>query len=400
MVTDQQVRRLLSLSNTETTLALAAAKAGMDEKTARKYRRSGQLPSQSHAPHTWRTRPDPFAEVWDDIATRLAAHPGLQAKTLFADLQRRYPGRFQDGQLRTLQRRIKRWRALHGPGKEVFFAQEHLPGVQCASDFTHLSDLRVTLAGQPFAHLLYHFVLTYSNWETGTICFSESFESLSEGLQNALWELGGVPLQHRTDSLTAAVHPLGSPEEFTRRYQSLLRHYGLEGVKGQPRKPQENGDVEQRHRRFKEALDQALLLRGSRDFESRAHYQAFLNALFTQLNAGRRERLREEASRLRSLPLRRVETRQRLQARVGLGSTIRVRNNTYSVPSRLIGESVEVRVGAEDVQVFYAQQHLETLRCARWWRRCFAPVLRPAASGNAAALAWRGTPLHSVPAYH
>ncbi len=361
MVTDPQVRRLLSLTHTQPTLALAATKAGMDEKTARKYRRLGKLPSQCRIEHDWRTRKDPFAAVWDEIATRLAANPGLQAKALFADLQRRFPGQFQDGQLRTLQRRIEHWRATDGPSKEVFFAQEHRPGVVGASDFTHLWRLGVTIAGQPFEHMLYHFVLTYSNWETGTLCVSETFESLSEGLQNALWELGGVPLQHRTDRLTAAVRPLDSPEEFSRRYQGLLSHYGLEGIKGPAGQGNENGDVEQRHHRFKEALEQALLLRGSRDFESRARYQAFLRALFAQLNAGRTTRFQEEVRCLRPLPWRRLETPQRLPVRVSVFRTIRVRNSPYSVPGRLIGEQVEVRLGAKP---------WKSGMDSRRWRRC------------------------------
>jgi hypothetical protein len=360
MVTDHQVRRLMALTNTEPTLAIAAAKAGMDEKTARKYRRLGKLPNECRAEHTWRTRPDPFDTVWDEIAQRIKTNPGLQAKTLFLDLQRRFPGRFQDGQLRTLQRRIKHWRATEGPDKEIFFPQQHKPGELGASDFTHMTRLGITLAGQPFEHMLYHFVLTYSNWETGTICFSESFASLSEGLQNALWELGGIPKQHRTDCLTAAVK-LESPEEFTRRYQGLLDHYGLQGIKGQPGHGNENGDVEQRHRRFKEALDQALLMRGSRDFESRAHYRNFLDALFVQLNAGRRLRLQEEIAVLGKLPWRRLETAQPIDVLVSAYSTIRVRNNTYSVPARLIGETVEVRLGAETLEVWYAQRHIETL---------------------------------------
>ena len=360
MVTDHQVRRLMALTNTEPTLAIAAAKAGMDEKTARKYRRLGKLPNECRTEHTWRTRPDPFDTVWDEIAQRIKTNPGLQAKTLFEDLQRRFPGRFQDGQLRTLQRRIKHWRATEGPDKEIFFPQQHKPGELGASDFTYMTRLGITLAGQPFEHMLYHFVLTYSNWETGTICFSESFASLSEGLQNALWELGGVPKQHRTDCLTAAVK-LESPEEFTRRYRGLLDHYGFQGIKGQPGHGNENGDVEQRHRRFKEALDQALLMRGSRDFESRAHYQSFLNVLFVQLNAGRTKRLQEEIAVLGKLPWRRLETAQHLEVLVSAYSTIRVRNNTYSVPARLIGETVEVRLGAETLEVWYAQRHIETL---------------------------------------
>ena len=263
MVTDRLFRRLRKLIQTEDTLANAADKAGIDEKTARKYRDSGALPSQMAAPHTWRTREDPFQDVWPEIRDRLELNPGLQAKTLFEDLQRRFPGRFQDGQLRTLQRKIKAWRAVEGAPKEVFFDQVHRPGELAASDFTCMNDLHVTLAGQPFDHLMYHFVLTYSNWETGTVCFSESFESLSQGLQNALWELGGVPRRHRTDRLTAAVNNLGDRDLFQQRYRALLAHYGLTPQAIGARKAHENGDAEQSHYRYKDAVDQALMLRAA-----------------------------------------------------------------------------------------------------------------------------------------
>jgi transposase len=275
MVKDQQVRRLFTLSQTENSQAVAAAQAGMDVKTARKYQRLGRLPSEVAVTHNWRTREDPFTEVWEKVRQELAVNAGLEAKTLFQMLQRKYPGRFQDGQMRTLQRRIKAWRALEGPAREVFFSQVHTPGRLCASDFTHLTDLEITLAGQPFDHMVYHFVLTYSNWEQCTVCFSESFESLAQGLQNALWALGGVPAEHRTDRLSSAVNNLAKDADqkkapaFTRRYQSLLAHYGLIGRKIQAGKANENGDVEQSHHRFKQALDQALMLRGSRDFAGR-----------------------------------------------------------------------------------------------------------------------------------
>jgi transposase InsO family protein len=197
-------------------------------------------------------------------------------------LQRRYPDQFADGQLRTLQRRVKVWRALRGPAKEVYFEHVYRPGQRCQSDFTSMNTLAITIQGQAFEHLLYHFtagyggILPYSNWETGSICFSESFEALSEGLQNALFTLGGVPKMHQTDALSAAVKQ--DQVGFTQRYGALLRHYGLEGRHTQPRHPNENGDItaghggEQRHHRFKRAVEQSLLLRGHRDFESRADY--------------------------------------------------------------------------------------------------------------------------------
>ena len=202
---------------------------------------------------------------------------------------------------------------------------------------------------------------TYSNWETVTICFSESFESLSTGLQNALWELGGVPRAQQTDCLTAAVHKLEHPEDFTDRYDGLMRHYGLEPRKTNPSSPHENGDVEQRHFRFYRAVDQALMLRGHRDFDSRSDYDAFLRKTLKQLNAGRRARLDEELSVLRPLPAQRTEDYKRVDVRVSRFSTIHVLANSYSVHSRLIGERVRVHLYAEHLDVHYAQRHLERI---------------------------------------
>jgi hypothetical protein len=361
MVTDHQVRVLMRELRRGETLARASARAGMDVKTGRKYRELGRLPSECRRVRTWRTRADPLAEVWEEIRELLVVNPELQATTIFGELQRRYPGRFADGQLRTLQRRIKAWRALEGPPREVFFPQVHEPGVRCESDFCDLGELEVTIEGQRFAHLLYHFVLPYSNWETGTICFAESFESLSGGLEQALWELGGVPRRHRTDRLSAAVQRPEHPEEFTRAYQALLAHYGLQGEKIQAGQPQENGDVEQRHYRLKQALDQGLLLRGSREFESRQQYEGFLRTVLAQVNRGRRARLQEELRRLRPLPERRLGAAKRLTVKVGPSSTIRVQHNVYSVPSRLIGERIEVRLHAEHLELWYAQRFVEAV---------------------------------------
>jgi len=361
MVSDRQVRRLMELLGKGISLASAAAKADIDEKTARKYRALGKLPHEVRVEHVWRTREDPFFDFWQGVEEKLEINPGLEAKTLFEELQRLYPGRFADGQLRTLQRRVKIWRSLKGPPKEVFFAQVHKPGKLCESDFTSMSSLGVRIQGQPFDHLLYHFVLPYSNWETGTICFSESFESLSEGLQNALWELGGVPEQHRTDRLSAAVQKPEHKEAFTRRYKALLDHYGLKGNRTQAQSPNENGDIEQRHYRFKKALEQSLMLRGSCDFSSRQEYAGFLRKLYAQLNRGRVDRFKEEVKVLRRLPPRRLDSCKRFRVRVGPSSTIRVNHNVYSVDSRLIGERIEVRLYMEHLEVWYAQQRIETI---------------------------------------
>jgi hypothetical protein len=275
MITDNQARKLMKYLHEKRTLGVAAAKSGMDEKTARKYRDLDRLPNELKAERIriWRTRENPFEEIWEMVKSFLENNSGLEAKTLFEHLQRQYPGRFSDGQIRTFQRRVKNWRATEGPAREVFFPQVHKPGKLSQSDFTHMGKLGITIGGVLFDHLIYHFVLTYSNWETGTICFSESFESLSDGLQQALWKLGGVPEAHQTDRLSTAVNKPENPEEFTQRYQGLLSYYRLTGHKTQPASPNENGDVEQRHHRFKRALDQALMLCGSRDFATRKEYE-------------------------------------------------------------------------------------------------------------------------------
>ncbi|HVI77831.1 MAG TPA: IS21 family transposase [Candidatus Acidoferrum sp.] len=349
------------MSNTEKTQEVAASKAGMDVKTARKYLRARRLPSEMKAERHWRTRKDWFEDVWPRIREQLSTNPGLEVKTIFAALQREHPERFADGQLRTLQRKVKHWRATEGPAQEIYFVQEHRAGELCESDFTHLTELGVSIAGEEFPHLLYHFVLTYSNWETGMVCYSESFASLSEGLQQALWELGGVPVLHRTDRMTAAINNLTDLADFQRNYQALMRHYGMEGRKIQTGRPNENGDVEQGHYRFKRALEQALLLRGSRDFPSVREYELFLKRLFEQLNSGRKERFVQEMEVLRALPERRFDSAKRVRVRVSSGSLINVERNSYSVNSRLIGEIVEARVFANHLEVWYGGQKLEQL---------------------------------------
>ena len=356
MVTDRQVRKLWKLLSQGKSLSAAALASGMAEKTARRYRALGELPSETKVEHHWRTRPDPFEEVWPEVEEQLRLNPGLQGKTLFEWLKREHPGKFHDGQLRTLQRRIKQWRATEGPAKEVFFSQVHHPGDLCASDFSHMTSLRVTIAGQPLDHLVYHFVLTYSNWEAVSICYSESFESLSSGLQHALWKLGGVPARHRTDRLSAAVNNPSDVQEFTARYEGLMNHYELQMEKTQPRHANENGDVESAHHHFKTAVDQALMLRGNREFTDLAAYNKFLQEIADGRNAGRQKRLAEERKVLKNLPQRQLGSYRTVTPLVNSGSLIQVLSNTYSVHSRLIGETVNVRVHADHLEVWYAQK--------------------------------------------
>lgn len=339
----------------------AADKSGMSEKTARKYARTEKLPSERKRSHDWQTRQDPFKGDWSRITGMLGANPGLEAKTIMDWLQREYPGRYQDGQLRTLQRRLKGWRCHDGPEKDVMFSQLHEPGKLAESDFTDMNTLKVSVKGELFEHQLFHFVLTYSNWETGSLCYSENYESLSDGLQEALWRLGAVPKFHQTDQLSAAVQKLEHPEVFTDRYQSLLNHYGMTGRKIQVGKPNENGDVEQAHHRLKRAIEQSLMLRGSREFDSVGAYDTFLRQIFDQLNAGRQKRLKEELDVMMKLPNKKLDQTKWLRKKVGPSSTIRIENNTYSVPSRLIREAVCVCVKATQIELWVGEKCIDSL---------------------------------------
>ncbi len=361
MVTDQQVRRLMKLITNEPTLAAAAAKSGMSEPTARKYRRSGKLPSQSRKERVYRTRADPFKDDWTEVEALLKRDRSVEAKTIFDHLCRIHEGRFAASQLRTLQRRVKVWRAQHGTPREVMFAQVHIPGRQAQSDFTFMNELGVSIAGQVIDHLLYHFCLPYSNWEAVSICFSESFESLSGGVQNALWELGAVPAEHRTDSLSAAINKPSNLEEFTARYAGLLAHYRMTASHNTPGRGHENGSIEQAHHRFKRAVAQELILRGSRDFASRDEYDGFLRRLLKRRNAARRTRLAEELAVMHALPARRLEDHTRQSVKVSCNSTVLVRGNFYSVPSQLIGERVEVRLHAEHLEVRYGGREVQQM---------------------------------------
>ena len=364
MVTDGQIRRLLRELDAGMSLARAARRAGMTEKTARHYRDDRTLPSTrktSHVPRTYRTRPDPYATVWSMVEQRLAAEPRLLAKTLFDWLRRESPGQFLDSHRRTFERRVRQWRATQGPGKSILFRQIHAAGDLAASDFTHMNALNVTLAGRRFDHLVYHFVLTDSNWESVTVCASESFEALSDGLQNAVWELGGVPRRHRSDSLTAAVNNLSATREFQTRYRDLLTHYSVSGQRINARQAHENGDAESSHGHFKTAVDQSLLLRGSREFASREEYGTFLQQIVATRNAGRSDRFAEEVAALKPLPESRLSSCLKVPCRVDSGSLIHIHRNTYSVHSRLIGERVEARLFADRVEVWYADRCVDML---------------------------------------
>ena len=262
------------------TQAAAAAASGMSLRTAREWDH-GPAPSATKHPRDWRTRPDPFAAVWrTDVEPLLRSDLKgvLEAKWVLEVLRTRYPDQFHAGQARTLQRRFRDWRARHGVEPEVFFEQVAVPGREAAIDFTHGTDLGVTIAGDPFPHLLFEFVLSYSHWTWVAIAFGETFEALAASVQGALWALGGVPAVLRSDNLSAATHELkaSNGRDLTPRFRAVLEHYGMRSSRITPGQAHENGVAEQAHRRLKSLVAQALLVRGHAAFDDVAAYEAFV----------------------------------------------------------------------------------------------------------------------------
>ena len=350
------------------TMATAAAAAGMSERSAYAWK-AGALPSETKQRRGWRTRPDPFEAVWDaEVVPLLQADDEsvLEATTVLAELRRRHGDAYGEGQLRTMQRRMQQWRALHGPGKEVMFEQVHPPGREGAFDFTDATELGVTIAGQLFAHLLFEFVLSFSKWRWVGLALSETFEALVRGLQDALWELGGVPAVWRSDNLSAATHQIpGGGRELNRRFEAVLEHYGASSTRIEPRQSHQNGIAEKAHHVLKSALSQALVLRGSRDFVSVDKYMAFVGEVRDRLNAPSAARLVEERAHLRPLPASRVPDYSNYTATVRQWSTIHFAHHVYSVPSRLIGCEVEVRQHADVIEVFYRDRKRPTATMPR-----------------------------------
>jgi transposase InsO family protein len=343
----------------------AAMKADMHRETARKYVAAGKLPSEMTVARDWRTRPDPFEEHWPEIEVRLRDMPELEAKTLFELLQEAHPGRYEAGQLRTLQRRVKRWRAAHGPEQEIVLAQQHRPGEAAQTDFTHATELAVTIAGQAFVHLLCVLVLPYSNWQWATVCLSESMAALRRGVQRALFQLGRVPRYHQTDCSTAATHRIpdgqaacfeNGKRPFNAEYVALMRHLGMTPRTTAVGAKEQNGDVEAGNGALKRRLKQALLVRGSTDFESVEAWQSFIDELLRKANGHRGRRVAEDLAAMRELAVSKLPEYVEEDVRVSDWSTVRVKHCAYSVPSRLIGEWVRVRIFEDKIEVRYADE--------------------------------------------
>jgi hypothetical protein len=351
-------------------VGLAAMRAGVDRKTARKYVRSGKLPSELVEPRDWRTHEDAFLEHWPELEKLLKDSPEFEAKTLFEVLLEKYPGRYEEGQLRTLQRRVKAWRAECGPDKDVVLGQLHRPGEAAQTDFTSTPELAITIAGQAFVHLLCVFVLPYSNWRWVSVCLSESLASIRHGVQRALFQLGRVPEWHQTDNSTAATHRIPDGKSvnsggraFNEDYLAIMRHFGMKPRTTEVAAKEQNGDVEAANGVLKRALNQALLVRGSRDFESRDAWQLFLDEAVRKANRRKGQRVADDMAAMRELNVAKLPEFVEEDFRVSEWSTVRVKTCAYSVPSRLIGEWVQVRVFEDRIVVRYAGR--AELECER-----------------------------------
>ncbi len=328
------------------TRQLSAARAGIGASTGARLDADPRLPSQRQTPRS-RRRPDPLAAIWDaEIVPMLHATPGLRPVAVFEEMLRRHPD-LAPNVRRTLERRVRHWQALHGPERDVIFRQEHPPGRQGLSDFTDAGDLGVTVAGDALAHRLYHFRLAFSGWEHAEVVLGgESFTALATGLQNALWSLGGAPREHRSDSLSAAFRNLEDSTEadLTQRYEALCVHYGMQPTRNNRGVAHENGSIESSHGHLKTALEQALLLRGTRDFADLSAWRAFVDEVVGRANARRRRAIEVERAALLALPARRTTDHDEVLVTVTRSGGFILRRVFYTVPSRLIGHRLRVRL--------------------------------------------------------
>lgn len=342
----------------------AAAAADMSVRSARKWAK-GSLPSATKKDRHWRTRKDPLDGIWEEKILPLleADKKGVLAATsIVAELEHRDSTLSLQSQVRTLQRRMREWKAKQGPPREVFFPQDHPPGLEGAFDFTHGNELGITILGKNYPHLIFEFVLSSSKHTRTSIAYSETFEALSAGLQSAFWDIGGVPSEVRSDNLSAATHELKKTRgrTLTQRYRGLLEHYRATSTLIRPGKPNENGVVEQRHRWTKKYVAEALVFRGSNDFDSKESYAAFVQEVVDRRHNGKhKDAFEAEKKLLTPLPALRLPDCTEYTVKVTRWSTLQVLRRIYSVPSRLIGHEVLVKLYANELKVFYASELME-----------------------------------------
>src|SRR3954451_5249555 len=364
-VNDQQVRIYMRL-RIDHMQATAAAKAGISVATARRrLEHDPRPPSARREARPYRTRPDPLAGHWDEVVVPLLqAAPGLRPVTVLGELARRCPEQIGPSVRRTLERRIAAWKALHGPARAVIFPQVQEPGRMGLSDFTDASGLGVTVAGVALEHRLYHFALAHSGFEHAEIVLGgESYPALAHGLDNALRQLGGAPREHRSDSLSAAFRNLAKADalDLTRRYLALVLHYGMTATRNNRGIAHENGAIESRHGHVKARIAQALLLRGSSAFDRLDAYRTFVAEVIAQHNRRHAAAIDAERAALRPLPPAPAMTWEEMTVRVTTASGFMCRHVFYSVPSRLIGHRLRLRIHDDRIEAYLGGSFLLAL---------------------------------------
>ena len=343
---------------------VAAAKAGISRASAFRIDADPVLPSSKRTAPRASRRPDPLAGIFDEeVVPMLQAAPGIRPIAVFDELLRRHPA-LPDAVRRTLERRIRSWRAVHGEDHELIFRQTHEPGRLALSDFTHMDDAGVTIGGIQLAHMLYHLRAVYSGYESAHVVLGgESFTALAAGLQKALWALGGVFAEHRTDSLSAAFKNLEPTviDDLTVRYEALCEHYSMVPTRNNRGVAHENGSVESSHGHLKRRVEDALLLRGSRDFDDLDAYRAFIDEIVARHNARRGMRIDVERAALGALPPRRCDEHEEHIVTVTSSGGFVFRKCFYSVPSRLVGHRLRMRLFDDRLELFVGATPVATL---------------------------------------
>lgn len=362
MISERQYQQLLLGHQKGYSLKKKAMKAGVSLNTARKYLKARTSPSSTKKPHTWKTRKDPFGDLWEkEIEPLLRREPKLEAVTIIRFLEDRYPDKVWERHLRTLQRRIKQWRLKYGPEKEVYFPQDRLPGVAMQLDWTHLGELEIMVQDKPYKGLFCHVVFPYSNWQWGSFCRSESLASLRSGLQASLKLMGKVPKELWTDNSSAATHQLhrkGDQRGFNEAYLQICAHFGLEPRTIEVGKPNQNGDVESLNGHFKRRLNQELLLRGHRHFDSEQELHDFIHSVLEALNLKIKEARQVELQTMKILPGSWLNEYSETESHVSRFSTIQVQKVTYSVPNRLIGASLRIRIYENRIEGYFSGEKI------------------------------------------
>jgi hypothetical protein len=365
-INDHQMRLYMKSRLTESKPA-AAAQAAISLKTAYRIEHDPRLPSQKSLPRG-RRRPDPLVAIFDaEIVPMLRAAPGLRPIAIFEEMQRRHP-QLPEGVRRTMERRIRQWRALNGQDRDVIFRQVQEPGRMGLSDFTEMGDLAVRVGGEALDHRLYHFRLACSGFEhVHVILGGESYVALAEGLQNALWALGGAPRGHRSDSLSAAFRNLDreAREDLTRRYDALCTHYRMEPTRNNRGVAHENGAIESPHGHLKHAIRDALLMRGTVEFESLSAYRSFLDEIIGRKNARNRQRIDAERAVLQPLPENRTADYEQELVYVSSSGGFVLRKVFYTVPSRLIRHRPRAHLFDDRVELFVGGTRVLTLNRGR-----------------------------------